>query len=447
MSPSSSDIPQRATPPSSLKNNSGIESGGGNLRFKPIPNPIYDPETKRNSQENQRSSTTGTAPVTVTNASATTTTFSAATAAVSTPIPGPVNSNKKDDDDDDESEDEFPPLTQRKPREEKWMISSMRRPQQLPVRSQNARIYDRQSTIEDGAAAAQQQQRPKLHIDTNPGAAAHQVMTTVRAQLQQANNFSSPETASTVNPGIRAAPWQQGSNDSQAVTNLYKRATTTATGLGRQNSVNGPRLPESGADIVPPMPGEDYILKHGESAGSDSYQQQQQRYQQQREDTRFNSNVARRHQSTYADMGMMQQQQQQQETRPPPATQNKEHGHFGGRVSIPFFGKKDKQHQQQQPPPMPQQPPMSKQDPTNDQQQAATQSERLSDGAPILHYARSMWAYKAKIPQEMSFNVGDVFAVVHKQPDGWWEAELLDPKRPGRALVPGNYMETIQPSN
>lgn len=57
---------------------------------------------------------------------------------------------------------------------------------------------------------------------------------------------------------------------------------------------------------------------------------------------------------------------------------------------------------------------------------------------------RALWSYEAKIDTEMSFKVGDQFAVIHKQPDGWWEAELLDPSRRTRALIPGNYMETLQ---
>lgn len=36
---------------------------------------------------------------------------------------------------------------------------------------------------------------------------------------------------------------------------------------------------------------------------------------------------------------------------------------------------------------------------------------------------------------------GDLIAVIHKQPDGWWQAELMDPQTRRRGLVPGNYME------
>ncbi|KAI8973016.1 hypothetical protein BDB01DRAFT_808381, partial [Pilobolus umbonatus] len=54
--------------------------------------------------------------------------------------------------------------------------------------------------------------------------------------------------------------------------------------------------------------------------------------------------------------------------------------------------------------------------------------------------ARALWDYKAHIPSEVSFNAHDNFAILNKQPDGWWYAELLDPQKPKRGLVPGNYM-------
>lgn len=38
---------------------------------------------------------------------------------------------------------------------------------------------------------------------------------------------------------------------------------------------------------------------------------------------------------------------------------------------------------------------------------------------------------------------GDPLAVITKQIDGWWLAELMDPQRRQRGLIPGNYMEPI----
>ncbi|KAI8143067.1 hypothetical protein BJV82DRAFT_669194 [Fennellomyces sp. T-0311] len=425
----------RKDKPPSVKSNE--DGNSNNLRFKPIPNPTYIPN---NSRSNTPEKDPAAAP---------------ASAPPEQRPPIPINN-----DTEEESEDEFPPLARRKPKEEKWMISSIRRPQQLPVRSQNARIYDRQSTIPANM------QPPPLRIDTSAGA-AHSVLSTVRAQLEQANFTPSPPemgSASTVNnPGIRAAPWQPTSEPSTV--SSYQQAG----GLQRQTSVTGPRQPEND----PPMPGEDYIL----SSGRNDLGMQDQRFQ----------DHARRHRS-YADAEMQQQQQMDTSSRQTPPKD-----HHKGRISLPFFGKKEKQihqqqiqqqqqqayqeqiqlqhqqqgyqgqtqqvqgyqeqqqayqqeqqtYQQRQPSPQPQEPASNE---NSGQQPQSKKADRLPDGTPIMHFARAMWSYKAKMSAELSFNVGDVFAVIHKQTDGWWQAELLDPKRSARALVPGNYMEAIQPN-
>ncbi|ORZ25051.1 hypothetical protein BCR42DRAFT_399279 [Absidia repens] len=65
---------------------------------------------------------------------------------------------------------------------------------------------------------------------------------------------------------------------------------------------------------------------------------------------------------------------------------------------------------------------------------------QLSDGTPIMHYARAIWSFTATIPLEMTFSAGDRLAIVKKQADGWWDAELQGSNK-SRGLVPGNYME------
>ncbi|KAI8379458.1 uncharacterized protein BYT42DRAFT_327946 [Radiomyces spectabilis] len=67
----------------------------------------------------------------------------------------------------------------------------------------------------------------------------------------------------------------------------------------------------------------------------------------------------------------------------------------------------------------------------------------ISDGRPIIEYVRAIWPFEASIPSEMTFMAGDVMAVVRKQSDGWWEAELTDPSRKQIGLIPGNYMEPV----
>lgn len=53
-----------------------------------------------------------------------------------------------------------------------------------------------------------------------------------------------------------------------------------------------------------------------------------------------------------------------------------------------------------------------------------------------------MYTYTAAIPEELSFNKGEVLAVLRLQDDGWWEAEVTTRKgQPG--LVPSNYLQTV----
>ncbi|KAG2182114.1 hypothetical protein INT43_007041 [Umbelopsis isabellina] len=74
-----------------------------------------------------------------------------------------------------------------------------------------------------------------------------------------------------------------------------------------------------------------------------------------------------------------------------------------------------------------------------------TSSATLADGTPILEYVQALWSYKAQIPDaELSFETNDVLAVITKQQDGWWEAEILHQSRRQRGLVPSNFMKTLK---
>ncbi|KAI8075833.1 uncharacterized protein B0P05DRAFT_588256 [Gilbertella persicaria] len=80
---------------------------------------------------------------------------------------------------------------------------------------------------------------------------------------------------------------------------------------------------------------------------------------------------------------------------------------------------------------------------TASQLSSSDQPQRLADGAIILQQCRALWNYEAKIASELSFLANDRFAILNRQPDGWWYAELLDPVRRKRGLVPGNYMTPV----
>ncbi|KAF7721236.1 Proline-serine-threonine phosphatase-interacting protein 2 [Apophysomyces ossiformis] len=68
----------------------------------------------------------------------------------------------------------------------------------------------------------------------------------------------------------------------------------------------------------------------------------------------------------------------------------------------------------------------------------------LRDGTPVIEYVRALWNYEAKIEPEMSFSKNDIFAIIEKKKDGWWNAEIVSGDNHGlRGLVPGNFMCTV----
>jgi hypothetical protein len=89
---------------------------------------------------------------------------------------------------------------------------------------------------------------------------------------------------------------------------------------------------------------------------------------------------------------------------------------------------------------------------------AAGGGQYTKDGRPILHIgkffyiftthtstntetARALYSYAPQIPEELGFTKGEMLAVTRLQDDGWWEAEVTS--RPGRGLVPSNYLQPI----
>lgn len=64
------------------------------------------------------------------------------------------------------------------------------------------------------------------------------------------------------------------------------------------------------------------------------------------------------------------------------------------------------------------------------------------NGEPILFYVKALYDYEASLPEEFSFTAGDIIAVTHTEPDGWWQGELLDESRrtPGANTFPSNFV-------
>ena len=63
-------------------------------------------------------------------------------------------------------------------------------------------------------------------------------------------------------------------------------------------------------------------------------------------------------------------------------------------------------------------------------------------GEPILFYVKALYDYTASMPEEFSFTAGDIIAVTHTEPDGWWQGELLDEARrvPNANTFPSNFV-------
>jgi len=62
--------------------------------------------------------------------------------------------------------------------------------------------------------------------------------------------------------------------------------------------------------------------------------------------------------------------------------------------------------------------------------------------------ARAMYSYAAAIAEELTFNKGDILAVLRLQDDGWWEAEVHQSVKTGGpggsvGLVPSNYLQRV----
>ncbi|KAL1915109.1 uncharacterized protein VTP21DRAFT_7590 [Calcarisporiella thermophila] len=78
-----------------------------------------------------------------------------------------------------------------------------------------------------------------------------------------------------------------------------------------------------------------------------------------------------------------------------------------------------------------------------------TNESRGSEQKQVLGYVQALWDYEAAIPVEISFKRGDVLALYEKQPDGWWEGEVVNSPsgtERKRGLFPSNYMRSVLPS-
>ncbi|KAL7322587.1 hypothetical protein PS15p_211570 [Mucor circinelloides] len=576
------------------RNESTISNGSGkdmNQKYKPMPNPIYNSNGAMIAAKDippSKNEMNYAAPETVPNMKPVVgvrTSSLLLSQKPSSPQNGSRTSslnreminNKNDEDDYEENEDEkeyHNRMPRPPPKDERWVISSIRRPQQLPVRTMNAKMFDGTTSSRNSMAsptpppmvsASSVEHSPAADLNTFPAAetdnveddihrhpkphrpaipltidipnsvkpasdvaqnAAQQVIAEGKRRSQMSpvqqnmdlhqqqqtqpqamdrnviRGYINNQQNGMEEGGIRPAPWQEEFNNDD---HRVMRAPMPNNGSGYYSNGH--------AGYQPGMPG-----PRSSSIKLSEQQQQQQQQQQQ--------------------MLMQQQQQQQQQQHFEEETKkrfgknakqfsgessvkSKEKENKTGRFSLGFFGggkkekKKEKEkgkekekekekesaaaaaaaaamytqqppdssymQQQQQQPYMQQQPrPLSQQqmyqkqpslhelsqsdlksNHSGQQQQHTPQPQQQAIQqqlpqpqlvkAPLsadrfIGFAKAQWPFEATIDGEMSFQADEVVGIIHKQMDGWWEAERLGPVGAGqRGLVPGNYMLDNQP--
>ncbi|ORY95381.1 hypothetical protein BCR43DRAFT_515507 [Syncephalastrum racemosum] len=495
-------------------------SSSDRSRFKPIPNPAFSSGRSRASMDTQerqvsRVDSGSDMQVKLAETAAEPELASAsAPAPAAAPLSAPVTlkDEQHSTSSEDEDEDALPRQIRPPPKEEKWVISSIRRPGQIAVRAQNARMYDRQSVSltprpstlssptennnyghnsSSGNSATHvdatmqflrdpepqpstssgnklQRNGPPLKIDipnkSNPAprpdqtqAAAQQVIAAGRAQaqttpwqLESNNRFTQLDALvqeeDLPHPQQQQQQQQRRQLDVPPVMDTMEPSSSTGRkgkdfgsfvkGVLKSNSSND----VAGTASARPAPSVSHDKRFSTlpmSAGVDK-KDKSNRFSLalfgNKKDKRHPKEVEETADEIFA---------QQASTRPlstaisPASRQGPSRRPMSympaSNSSQPSF---QRHPSQQQLPPQQQQgwtPPAA-------EPQQDNNSNSSNSRAPIDR-VRAIWSYEAKIPSEMSFMAGDLLAVFNKQADGWWEAELMDPQRRQRGLVPGNYMD------
>ncbi|KAG0794850.1 hypothetical protein G6F16_001316 [Rhizopus arrhizus] len=359
-----------------------------------------------------------------------------------------------DEDDDDNEEDYKNKMPRPPPKDEKWVISSIRRPQQVPIKATGnetsesspmpaiqgmAGMSISSPVVAEHVAEETRVHQPKVHkpvvplaieipnpVNKHPQMAAHQAIEDARRHSQMPpTTMNRPQDRLDEVSGIRPAPWQN---------NGMIRPEEAS-----RNSYMAPH-PNGYVQYRPP----DHLNNTSslQPNNPDPFPQQH---------------------SIYAE-----KQPKNNKSTSDFTVKSGKDAKSGGRFSLFFTGgnkkdkKKDKdsypdwqQHQQQQI--LQQQ--MDHQNPPNhyaiyqpyttndlgtdkDQFSRPVQAPPVSDNTNrFICYVKAQWPFEATIDGEMSFNQDEVLGILHKQSDGWWQAERLISQAAGqRGLVPGNYM-------
>ncbi|KAI9251556.1 hypothetical protein BY458DRAFT_523827 [Sporodiniella umbellata] len=329
------------------------------------------------------------------------------------------------------------------PKDEKWVISSIRRPQQIPIKITNSPSFqdpllspEYDTTSMSISTSKQHTEESKVHeakahkpaiplsidipspINKNPQFGPHQVVDDPRMFHQMPNNNGRLQIRMEENGGIRPAPWQGIIPPEDTKKGYVSHHSNYQNGYVRSEQM-GSNNPEF------------QIQQHGAPI--------------------YNEKASKNKTN-------------------PESTSNKpgKETKSAGRFSLFFTGgnKKDKKKEKDSLSDLQNHFPQPQLQQQIDQQasiqHATHQSNTTSDTnanneAPysqplqalpsantsnrFIGFAKAQWPFEATIEAEMSFNQDEVIGIIHKQSDGWWQAERISSEMAGqRGLVPGNYM-------
>ncbi|KAI9315111.1 hypothetical protein BX666DRAFT_2113377 [Dichotomocladium elegans] len=404
-----------------------------------------------------------------------------------------VNSTDDESEGDDESDKDYQPPPAKA---EKWVISSIRRPQQLPVRVQDARMsmsvmstpslptaldadHFRQPSTSTGHKFSRPNAPFKIEIPNKiASSSAFHGSNTDPTRSQQEQHYTAPQTAAQQVIAAGRAHAHQASSWQSPVSSTPNRRFSSVDPK-RYHDYHRPLEPMAEHhtlyevdDEIPGRKSLDSRLDSNASSNSNSNSAQTKKshhlssfvkgvlkpdnlvskqqfgttltvekpVKDKSKDKRFSMNIF----GGRKDKQRNKQQQQQDQLYDPIIPIFEDSEMYNGSRSTPLLrpstaaaapGRSYIQpHQHHSHHNLYQQ--------AQQQQQIQEPPDRLEDGAVVLEYVRAIWTYEAKIPSELSFMSGDGLAVINKQIDGWWLAELMDPQRRRRGLVPGNYMES-----
>ncbi|KAI9246410.1 hypothetical protein EDC94DRAFT_529603 [Helicostylum pulchrum] len=442
-----------ATSEDIVPSNISADSNQQTQKYKPMPNPVF-----ANRQNSGNSSTKNKEDNNHTRAHS------------------PHQVDEEDDDEQDKENKEYQNRMPRlPPKDEKWVISSIRRPQQLPVRTLNATMFDGNTSVSRnsglGVASVLQEQQPsaaatekelnnseppyhpKVHrpsvpltIDIPnsvkpttaepPRAIAQQVidegrrlsqMSPVQQKIDLNNTISFNQQQSVDHGGIRPAPWQEEAapDDRMVPNNGSFRGTPVMNGQGYYGN---------GHASFQPVQEEESKKKFTKNNGKQYSESSIKSKEKESKSARFSlgfftgnkkekkkekENAAAAAAAAIIASGSMSEQQQYVNRQQQQQQQQQQQHH---RFMM--------QQQQQQH--------------THSNNQAtppAQTTPQAHAGTPYIGYAKAQWPFEATINGELSFQVDEVVGILRKQTDGWWEAERLGASFAGqRGLVPGNYM-------